>query len=259
MDFREIGNEYIKNPKAYVAKLKESAIRTNSPILYSLLGTHYITVEPDEVQAEEYLIRSIEAGGNPMGIYNLAYLYETKVRRGEKNRESSMIELYELAIKNNVLQAYNQLGRYLMENPTIQSPHMPEDLFKHAASKGILPAKRNLATLYKDNYTKRIKIRQELWAETKTTEDLMNCMLDMLNSGDYHGYCRWMRDSGLSKSFDISALLKNTPSIDMAECCICFVEGKCVKLACTHTCCCKCLFEVYIGPSLVCPMCRKEL
>lgn len=253
--------KYVSNPAGEILNLMATPnVRLNAKAC-GLIGTHYMSIESDEKVAADYLISTIELGGQfPMFTYNLGYLYETQARRtGKKSIEQSMILCYTNSMKNSVWQAFNQLGCYFIEDPNISfEGYNVEQLLLKAAEHKLIPGFVNLIKLYKNDYEKRINIMKRKYDTSGKMEDLMSYMLEMLNNKDYKGYCKWRKSEG-DNTMSIEAFLKNSPSVVSSECCVCLEEKSCFKLSCTHVTCNNCLFEVYCNSKPLCPICRADL
>lgn len=79
MDVNKLITEYNQNPYDVVKDIEIMVKKKPNPILYTLLGTHYMNSDPD--LAKKYLLKHIKHGPNGIGIYNLDYLYKQKVNQ----------------------------------------------------------------------------------------------------------------------------------------------------------------------------------
>lgn len=259
----EIIITYLSNPKDEIEKLKLYAKENPSPAVYTLLGTHYMVTEKNDLLAEDYLITSLELGGNAMGIYNLGYLYEDhlpQIQDGQlySELESKMIKCYVLAMDKKIWQAYNQLGKYFLDNPKTNTTDLsPEQLFTTASEHNIVPACNNLIIMYKNNYNKRVGIMYTKYKITADIQDLTTYILELLNNKDYDRYCKISTDS--TRITDIETVIQKSSNTKLGECCICSKEKTCFELNCKHDVCGECLFEIYHHTKPLCPKCQCEL
>lgn len=260
-NFNKLYNIYIANPKKITAMLIKNINFINTPEIYTILGVHYLTNEYyDEKLAKKYLILAVNSNNNSIACYNLAYLYETKLRRQfNKSTEEKMIKYYLLCIDMKIYLAYNQLARYLIQNPNIMISNLSaKKLLLEAANNNNIDALRNLVIVYEHNYKEKNKIMQYIYKLTLDVADLIDCVLDMLNNYDYINYCRFLHELGMDNIIDIFIFLKETPKLIINECYVCRNEKKCLKLNCKHIYCHQCLIELYISNISDCIVCRKK-
>lgn len=222
----------------------------------AILGGEYLQ-ENDKNNALVYLLQSSDICENGIAAYNLGYLYEN-----EKN-ENEMIKYYTIAMKHQIYQAYNQLGRYYLHQDIIPIVNKtPKELLTVAKNNKIIPAMRNLISLCVSTkkYADEISNRIELYLQTNKIEDLMNLMLAMLNKGDYFRYVYTMKTmkhvsfnslQNLNKFYE-SSLIEH-------KCTICFESSKCLQTTCKHMLCTNCMNNIIINDNPKCPYCRSEL
>lgn len=257
--------DYMKDKKEKIKDLIKYTNENdfiNKEIYLAIIGTHYMTEEFSDEIVVDYLTKSNNYQINACASYNLGYFYETKCRNNIdiKENEIKMINFYNIAMKFNNFQAYNQIGSYFIKETIIPIIKItPKKCLIIAKEKGIIQAFNNLIILYKNNYDKKITIMKNKFELTKKVEDLMIYILELLNNKDYKNYCIFMKELGNNNNYNISAFLKKYPNLIFYECCVCYEEKKCFELQCKHKVCNNCLFDIFVNLDPLCPLCRDTL
>lgn len=219
---------------------------------YAMVGGEFLQKNKYN-DALVYLFKSYELEINLIAAYNLGFAFEIL------KDEEKMLKYYGIAINLfKCPRAHNQIGKfYLNESNVPILGNTPESYLLFATDHGINQGFANLIILYKDNYGKRIDIRMKQYEKTQNSNDLMNAMLDMLNSGDYFRYITLSKIVNIigTPNEHILSLINQHED----DCAICLeYSNKCVKTFCNHSFCAKCISIITLNNHL-CPMCRKDL
>lgn len=192
-----------------------------------LVGTHFLTESKDESKAIKYLSQSLCWKVNPKAAYQLAYIYETrlrqhlrtkeidqKMRRGKSKDKHSrktccsdlmhaqqeelkqMICWYQVAARMEDGRAMNQIGSFFIDFnhllfTGVKLEKTPEQFLIASKELKIPQALNTLIRLYRKRkkYSQLVILLEEKLSQSLNSSEvaLMELILTMLNHGDYAG------------------------------------------------------------------------